>query len=162
MNTEQHPLISDPPSTVHIQSENADALVKMYYVLEGEARRRDFDVFLLSRMNRDSDYRTVAYLVVLVMKELNRLPVFLVHAKEQLAGGTGFGFNNVVRMLGSMLRASWDRFSDDELDACERFVSDLEGDSCYVRDKVAAVRAARARQSPPAAQPPAAPPLPRA
>jgi hypothetical protein len=138
-----------PPAATpaaQIQSENAQALVDIYHSLE-DHRRLDFDVFLLGRTNRDSDYRSVAYVVLLTMRSLGRLPVFLTHAQQQLRGCEGFGFEDTLRTLASTLQTDWTSFTDDDLTAAERFAADLDGHTYYIREKVAAIRAMRARRS---------------
>jgi hypothetical protein len=147
LGTNSHHLIDSDGSTgTSISSKNAEALVRLYQRLPTDDARAEFDVALFKRLNRESEYRRVSYIGLIAMKNLGRLPVFLRHVELQLAGCEGGGFDDVVRALGVQLRFEHASLSDEELDACELFAVKTKPSSSFIREKVSAIRALRARR----------------
>jgi hypothetical protein len=133
----------DPNS--QIASENADALENLFRRLQSDDDRVRFVRALTSRIKANTEYASVAYLPLLALLRVGKLPEALTTAKAQLRGDSELGFDEFVRVLAALLTNQHQVFSDTDLDEIERFAEGLTEYAYEIPARVAAVRALRVR-----------------
>lgn len=144
---ERQSLIPDPDQAF-IESDNAAALLNLYQGLSSDEERSRFVGALLQRMSRGTEYTPIAYLIMLVLFRIGRLPDALRKAKLDLQGDSAMGFSDVLRLLDGLLRFEHPAFTPTLLDEVEQFVEDIQEHTFNIRERIAAIRAFRLASRP--------------
>jgi hypothetical protein len=143
---DQQSLVHDIPPPA-ISSDNADALVALHGRLGTDAERQRFMAALMRRVDRNTEYAEVGYLIALAAFRIGQLNTVLVAAKDHLRGDDAFGFSEVLRMVDALLRLEHSTFSPELLDDVERFAEKLPLDEVMrLRERIFAIRAYRVRK----------------
>jgi hypothetical protein len=129
------------PDNARIESDNADALQKLYSRLGTEEQPRFVEV-LLKRLSRDTEYAPVGYLILLVLFRIGHLPEVLQVAKSDLQNDGAYGFSDFQRLLDGLLRLKHPMFTTSLLDEVERFIEGIH-DEFVIHQRLAAIRAHR-------------------
>jgi hypothetical protein len=141
-NSPKNQSIALDPDAARIESDNADALQKLYEQLPASDQPR-FVWALLNRMWRDKEYAPVGYLILLTLFRVGHLPEVLITAKNQLQKDSAYGFSDLLRLLDGLLRLKHPLFTPELLDEVERFVDGIEEHTFGIRERLAAIRAHR-------------------
>jgi hypothetical protein len=148
----QGPLIVESNSDAYIESENADALVKLYDTLsQGDQLR--FVAALRRRLGRYGECAPVGYLSLLVLFRTGDLREALTTARTYLQGDDGCGFSEFLLLLDGLLRFEHRRFSDMMLDDVERFIDGLDEYTFGIPERLAEIRRRRRLLPPPVRNP---------
>jgi hypothetical protein len=126
-----------------IVSDNGDTLLKVYRDLPDDEARERYVAALLSRLSRESEYAPVAYLILLTLFRVRRLPDALITAKRELMNDRAYGFSDFVRLLDGLLRTDHKSFEPKWLDEIERFLEGIDEHTFHIGERVAAIRAYR-------------------
>jgi len=139
--------ITAEPSDAKIASDNLQALMAVYQRLAGNDEQQRFFAALTSRLQENRGYTPVAYLIVIALWRVGMLAEALEAATVGLAEDdmVHFGMSNVVMLLNALLRFQHPMFMNDELDVLERFVDEAPEHRARIPEKIAAIRAYRAR-----------------
>jgi len=135
--------ITPDPESDAIQSDNADALLKLYGRLKVPEEQATFVSSLLKRLSKDTEYAPVGYLILLVAYRINKLHETLLVAKRDLQNDSAYGFSDSLRMLDGLLRFDHPPFTEKDLDEIERFLEGLEEHAFRIPERLVAIRAAR-------------------
>jgi hypothetical protein len=138
-------VIVNDPENASLESDNADALVKLYESFSCHDERERFRAALLARVSRDSVYAPIAYLPLLVALRLDFAPRFFERAFGTLLGDADYGFSNCLMLLDGLLRLQHPMFSESLLDDVERF-ADTDEHPFQIPERIAAIKAARLSQ----------------
>lgn len=125
-----------------VRSDNLDAILRIYAQCNSDEREilvRE----LLARVVRNSEYAPVGYFVALVMTHLGRLPEAIDSARSRLRGDSQYGFDDVGRLLGGMLKYDHKLFDDDALEATSALALDLSPPAYDIKERCAAILAFR-------------------
>ena len=133
------------PETAEIKSDNLDALLALCARVDTDDEHDRFANALLSRLQDEKGYASVAYLIVLVLWKVGLLGEALEAAMFGLPEDDrkDFGLSNALMMLNGMLRYRHDDFTPDMLDTIERFLQGSQEHSFRIQQKIAAIRAQR-------------------
>jgi hypothetical protein len=131
------------PGDVHIDSDNAAALLNLYDHLGSEGERSRFVAAMLNRLSRATEYACVGYLVLYVLFLRGHMSLVLDKAKRDLQGDDAYGFSDLLRLLDALLRFRHDLFDEDMLDAVERFAEGLNEHTFGIAERLASIRASR-------------------
>ncbi len=135
--------IVDDPENARVESDNVDLLLDYYRNLEGHEYKEVFKDALLRRMNKNSEYKAVAYFMVLVLIKIDRLSAALQVAKRDLLGDSEYGFNNILMLLDGMLKYNHNDFTNDQLDEIEIYIEDLEEHTFRISERLEVIRKLR-------------------
>jgi hypothetical protein len=150
----QGPLIVEPNSDAYIESDNADALVKLYYPLNHSDQLR-FVAALRRRLGRYGECAPVGYLSLLVLFRTGDLREALSTARAYLQGDDGCGFSEFMLLLDGLLRFEHRRFSDMMLQDVEQFIDGLDDYTFGIPERLAEIKRRRRLMPPPTRNPPA-------
>jgi hypothetical protein len=143
---EQYIVPSPADGTIH--SDNVDALFNRYGELETDKQRDVMRRYLLTVLSKSTEYAPVSYLILVFFHRIGHLAECLKKARLDLQGDVGFGFSDLLRLLDLLLRHEHHTFKSDELDEIERFLEGSKEHAFHIRERIAAVRAARIRHAP--------------
>lgn len=146
------PLIVEPDSDAYVESDNADALVKLYDSLN-ESDQQRFVAALRRRLGRYGECATVGYLSLLVLFRTGDLRGALSTARAYLQGDDGGGFSEFMLMLDGLLRFEHRRFSDAMLQEVELFIEGLDDYTFGIPERLAEIKRRRQLMPPPARNP---------
>lgn len=145
------PLIVEADSEAYIESDNADALVKLYDSLNQTDQRR-FVAALRRRLGRYGDCTQVGYLSLLVLFRTGDLRGALSTARAHLRGDDG-GFSEFMLLLDGLLRFEHRRFSDMMLQEVEEFIEGFDDYAFGIPERLAEIRRRRRLTRPPTHNP---------
>jgi len=126
-----------------ISSDNADALLNLFNSLKTQTDQNSFVDALLKRLSKNTEYASVAYLILFVFFRLGKLPEVLRKAKKDLRKDETYGFSDFLIILDGLLRFHHYCFTSELLDEIERFVEGLDESTFRIRERIAAIRAFR-------------------
>ncbi len=135
---------SDEPA---VESENADALLKLYETLKDAAERETFLRALRSRLAKDTEYEYMGYFVFFVLYRLGRLQDALVDARRYLKGGRLRGYQDLLHLLDELLKYEHPHFSDDNLDWIEAYAEGLDVHTFRIKDRIRDIRIHRVNRT---------------
>jgi hypothetical protein len=145
MNTAKNQEISEKADQNLISSDNFEALLAIHSTLTSEDERMRFANALLSRLQENRGYTSVAYMIMMVLWRVGLLGEGLKAATRGLPRDDprNHGMSNVLMLLNAMLRIQHFQFSDETLDTIERFIEGNPEFAFRIPQKIAAVRAFR-------------------
>jgi hypothetical protein len=135
--------LAPDPDQAHLESDNHDALLRLYQSLHSLDEKTKFRRALLLRLSKDSEYAPVGYLVVLVLLKVGRLDEALATAQERLLGDAEYGYDDVLRLLDGLLYYRHPDFSTEQLGTIEAFAGNGGGFAESIRTRTAAIRTLR-------------------
>lgn len=141
-------LIVQDPEAASLNSDNLDALIRVYESYESDDERERFVKALLDRLEAGKGYLSVSYFIVCVLWKAGFLSRALEKAKHDLPGGETkvFGLSNVLMLFNGLLRYQHNDFTSSMLDEIERFAHGLNEHTFLIPEKIAAIRAMRLGQ----------------
>lgn len=147
-NSAENQEIASDPQTAELHSDNLDALLAVHARLTSDSERDRFANALLIRLREEMGYSRVAYMIVLTLWKVGRLNEALEAALFGLPEEdmSNFGLSNTLMMFNGMLRYRYPDFTDDMLDALERFIQGSNEYCFHVPQKIAAIRSKRLLQ----------------
>lgn len=137
--------IFDRPQDAKIQSDKLASLLTLYKRLGANQERERFVNVLMTRIGPDGAYLSVTYFIVLALFQVGKLPEALTKARAVLPAGDSrsYSLSNVLMLLNGMLRFCHADFSNDMLDAIERFYYGLNEHPFGIPQKIADIRTIR-------------------
>lgn len=129
-----------------IMSENAAALINLYKSLQNEEAQFRYITALETRLTKGSEYSAIGYFILLVLFSISKLKVAL-SGSRKLEGDGEFGFSDFLRLLDGLLRYEHQLFSENDLDEIEKRIDETKEHSFRIKERIAAIRAYRLRQS---------------
>lgn len=150
MGTARNQEIAEGAEQAVIQSDGLEALLAIHARLQTADELERYANALLSRLQEDRGYVRVAYLIVIALWKIGLLSEALNAAMFGLPENDqrDFGMSNVLLLLNAMLRFQHFQFSDEALDAIERFVQGGGEHAFRIPQKIAAIRAYRVLKPP--------------
>lgn len=139
--------IMEDESAVEISSDNAQALMNLYAQLKSDDEREGYSNALVNRLNKQTEYAPVGYLILYVMFQLGRLNDALGKAKNDLQGDSVYGFSDMLKLLDGLLRFRHSAFSPETLDYIELVIHDVDEHTFRITERMAAIRAYRLSRS---------------
>jgi hypothetical protein len=130
-------------SAVEILSDNVQALMNLYAHLKTDEEKEKYFNSLIERINKQTEYAPVGYLILYVMFQLDRLNDAIDKAKKDLQGDGAYGFSDMLRFLDSLLRFRHTAFSPEMLDYIEKTIDGLNEHTFRISERLAAIRAFR-------------------
>ena len=150
-----------------VQSENGDALVKLFKSFKDEEDRELFVQVLFTRFSRDKEYYCVSYIILYVLFRVGRLTNALNIAKASLSKKKDppyifwqrksenrllepyqrYGFSDLLGLINGMLRYEHRSFTNEELDSIEEFIDDLDEHTFRIKEKINSIRSFRVSES---------------
>jgi hypothetical protein len=135
--------IIEDESTIEISSDNAQALINLYGKLESDDEKDTYFRVLFDRLNRNTEYAPIGYLILYVSFQINKLETALNDAVENLQGDEAYGFSDLLRLLDSLLRFRHSSFSQENLDLIESALGGVQEHTFRIEERLAAIRAYR-------------------
>jgi hypothetical protein len=145
-NSPKNQTIIEDENAVEISSDNAQALINLHAKLISSAEQDRFFDALIERLNKDTEYAPVGYLILYVLFRLDRLSQVLDKAKNDLQGDSAYGFSDMLRLLDGLLRFRHSEFSPEMLDHIEKTIEGLEEHPFRIPERLSAIRAFRLAQ----------------
>jgi hypothetical protein len=144
-NSPNNQLIVSDPEAASLKSDNSEALVGYYKGLASDEERKHFRDALLERLSEKRGYLGVSYFIVCVLWNIGLLDEALQKAKRDLPDGEAkvFGLSNILMLLNGLLKYRYTEFTNDMLDAIERFIHGLTEHPFLIPAKIATIRAGR-------------------
>jgi len=102
-------------SKKNVVAEYADAIVNLYK----KSSKEDQQIIvksLLHRIDKKTEYRNIAYLIGLILFEINSIELSLPFALKKLQGDKTNGFSDFLRLIDFLLAFRYDEFDEDLLD----------------------------------------------
>lgn len=124
---------------INIKSEHIDALLNLYKSSSSQ-EKADVVSALLKRINENSEYRDVGYLIIFFLFEVGHLKEGLEVALKRLQKDKANAFSDVLRMLDFLLAFRYEEFEAPELDAIEAFVYSTKEHPFQIKERVNAIR----------------------
>ncbi|MCH4563462.1 hypothetical protein MKP05_10000 [Halomonas sp. EGI 63088] len=135
--------ITEDESTIQISSDNAQALLNLYQKIKTDERKERYFSALFKRLDKNTEYAPVGYLILFVSFSLGELDAVLNGAVKNLQGDKAYGFSDFLRLLDSLLKFRHSSFSSENLDSIEQFLADVKEHSFRIEERLAAIRAYR-------------------
>lgn len=126
-------------SEEHVRSEHATALLNLYKNAS-KGKKKIFIQALLDRIDRKSEYRDVAYLIIFVLFLCGFLKEGLVVAKKDLLNDKAHGFSDMLRLIDLLLAFRYQEFDDKALNEIEKLVFSVQEHPFRIKERVNAVR----------------------
>lgn len=135
--------ITEDESTIQISSDNAQALLNLHQKLKtDEEKGRYFDA-LFKRLDKNTEYAPVGYLILFVYFSHGKLDTALAGAVKNLQGDKAYGFSDFLRLLDALLKFRHSSFSSEDLDSIERSLTSVNEHAFRIEERLAAIRAYR-------------------
>lgn len=139
--------IEENEEEISITSDNAQALLNLHSKLTSDDEKQRFYNALLKRVSRETEYAPVAYLILYVLFQLDRLNEVLEKAISNLKGDEAHGFSDLLIFLDALLRFRHTNFSPEMLDYIEQYIEGIDEHTYRIPERLAAIRSFRlARQ----------------
>jgi len=144
-NSPTNQLIVSDPEAASLKSDNLEALVGFYKGLGSDEERKRFKAALLERLSEKKGYLSVSYFIICVLWKIGSFDEALQKAKRELPDGEAkvFGLSNILMLLNGLLKYRYPEFTNDMLDAIERFIHGLTEHPFLIPAKIATIRAGR-------------------
>ncbi len=136
-------LIEKEQTIIYLQSDNLEMLVKIYEKINTDADRNIFFSSLTERLKSNSEYSSIAYIILYAFFKLKMLSLALTTAKEKLINDTHNGFGDFTRLLDALLRYEHNSFNSNDLDETEKFIEGVTKECWRIPERIAAIRANR-------------------
>lgn len=146
------PLVVEANSNDYIESDTADALIKLYDSLNQVDQQR-FVAALRRRLGRYGECAQVGYLSLLVLFRTGDLRGALSTARAYLQGDDVGGFSEFMLLLDGLLRFEHRRFSDAMLQDVEQFIDGLDDYTFGIPERLAEIKRLRRLMPPPTRNP---------
>lgn len=104
-----------------VNSRYAQAIVGQFKKASVYEKKEILNTLLL-RLDKNSEYCNVAYLIMLVLFEIKKLPEGLEYARKRLYGDIKLGFSDMLRLLDLLLKFRYHEFTEKDLEAIEKLV----------------------------------------
>jgi hypothetical protein len=160
--------ITSHPGEYRLTSENGDALVRIYGLLDKDEEKSLFVSALISRLDRSKEYYCVSYLIVYVLFRLGKLNEALSAARVRLTRPLSlleiilsrkpaeelreqhqrYGFSDMLGMLNGLLRYEHGSVTTGDLDQIEKFIDGLDEHTFRIEEKINSIRAFRLSTNP--------------
>jgi hypothetical protein len=109
-----------------IQSENASLILKLYSSGD-EGKRQEIERIMLSCVNRESNFKDIAYLVIFIFIRIGKFKISINKAFNDLQGDSSNAYSNMLHMLKLVISREYSFFSFEELsDIKELLKNDIE------------------------------------
>ena len=135
--------IIEDENTIQISSDNAEALLNLYQKLKTEEEKNRYFDALSKRLDRNTEYAPIAYLILFVSFSLGRLNAALDAAVRNLQGDGGYGFSDFLRLLDALLKFRHSTFTPENLDTIERSLTGVKEHIFRIKERLVAIRAYR-------------------
>ncbi len=135
--------ITEDESTIQISSDNAEALLNLYQKLKTDEEKERYFEALFKRLDKNTEYAPVGYLILFVSFSLRKLDAALDGAIKKLQGDNAYGFSDFLRLLDALLKFRHSSFTSENLDSIERCITAVEEHTFRVEERLAAIRAYR-------------------
>ncbi|PLX60311.1 hypothetical protein [Sedimenticola selenatireducens] len=107
-----------------------------------DEKKRYFDA-LFQRLDKNTEYAPVGYLILFVLFSLGKLDAALDVAVKNLQGDMAYGFSDFLRLLDALLRFRHSSFTPENLDSIERSLASVKEQTFRIGERLAAIRAYR-------------------
>jgi len=135
--------ITEDESTIQISSDNAQALLNLYKKLNADDEKKRYFDALFQRLDKNTEYAPVGYLILFVLFSLGKLDAALDVAVKNLQGDMAYGFSDFLRLLDALLRFRHSSFTPENLDSIERSLASVKEHTFRIGERLAAIRAYR-------------------
>lgn len=144
-NSPANQLIARDPEAASLNSDNLDALTRLYESFTSDNERERFVKALLDRLEAGRGYLAVSYFIVCVLWKVGFLDQALEKARRDFPEGEAkfFGLSNVLMLFNGLLRYQHTDFTSSMLDEIERFAHGLKEHAFLIPEKIAAIQATR-------------------
>ena len=129
-------------SKENVKSINVDAIIKLFKS-STETQKRIIISSLSQRINKNSEYLNVAYLILFALFELKKFSQGLIIARKKLYGDNKNGFSDVLRMIDTLLRFRHSEFSDKDLQDIEKLIDSVSESTFEIPQRINSIRIKR-------------------
>jgi len=126
----------------HVRSRNTEALVKLYGNSDEQGKKIIIKA-LKKRLNKQTEYSDVGYIIVLTLFELRLLPMGLNAALKYLKGGSKHGFGDTLRLLDFLLAFRYKEFDKENLNIAEKVAFSTNEHTFRIKERINAIRIER-------------------
>ncbi|PJA41154.1 hypothetical protein CO179_00500 [candidate division WWE3 bacterium CG_4_9_14_3_um_filter_39_7] len=125
-----------------VQSSNSNALVRLYEKSDENDKNTIVEA-LTMRLNKETEYSDVGYMIFLTLFELGFLEKGLSTALIKLSNDKKHGFSDTLRLLDLLLAFRYEEFDEEDLDITEKIAFSTEEDTFQIKQRVNAIRIMR-------------------
>jgi len=126
-------------NTENVNSEHIRALLNLYNS-SSQRNKQVITKAVLNRIDKKSEYRNVAYLIIFFLFEIGHLKEGLNIALKKLKGDKANAFSDMLRILDFLLAFRYEEFEEKELNVIEAFVYATKEHPFQIKERINAIR----------------------